>query len=898
MRERFHGLRRVFRLGVWRKELDDELAFHHEATVAELIRSGLSPAKAETEARRRFGNIAKYRRELEVIDGTAARVNLLRTRWEGITASIRYALRRLRRAPLFSAGIIATFALGIGANATVFGILDRVLLNPPPHIVEPEDVRRMMVNQISFFSGARDTVEVNNYLDFVDLVRSPAFSSTAAIGETIMLSEGPDAMEGIGQLVAGNFWGLLGVQPALGRFFGPDDDRLGGPSEAVISYGMWQNRFGGIPDVIGRHLDFGHGSYTIVGVAPRGFTGVDLFPVDVWFPLHVMGVQMRDGDTRCFESRSWCGIRAIVRIHSEYTDQQAEAQATASIRSGRADNPPPAALRDPEVRALLAPLIVARGPFASQESKLVLWLAGITLFVLLIACSNIANLLIARLSGERRESAVRLAVGSSRSRLVGQVVLEVLILATLGGIVAIVITIWGGTAFRKLLLPDLGWDVPGLGLRTATFALGLATIVGLLAAAFPAAQFARTTVGEVLKSGDRTRSARTARIRGILTSLQVALSVVLLVGTGLFVRSVSNVGALDLGIHPDGVFLATPNFGAEISLEEQSQLYRDAVERLERLPTVEAASRDISRPFYSLRAVIRIGSVNGDTVPAGFEPTAHSVDPSYFSAMGLSIHRGRGFGPEDSSASLRVTVISESVAQMLWPSDDPLGQCLIMLHAPADCMEVIGIVADSREASLTGTQPMHFYVPAEQQRIAPLFSGLLLKTSDGTSSVIPDVRAELLALDPRIRSVEIAPLSDLLDPLTRSWRLGAALLGIFGFLALIVAGVGLYSALAYGIAQRKFELGIRTALGARRAHLIELVLREGIVVTGIGVIVGLTAAYLLSPRIEALLFEVSPRDPLTLAGVAVALLSVAALASVVPAYRAVQVDPGVVLRTE
>jgi hypothetical protein len=384
------------------------------------------------------------------------------------------------------------------------------------------------------------------------------------------------------------------------------------------------------PGVIGRTLNFGHGPFTIVAVAPKGFTGVDLAPVDVWLPLHSAERIRCDARVRCFENRGWRWIHTtIARLRPGVTDEQAEEQATASLRAGLVDNPPRGEGTDPAgVRAELTPLMVARGPHATQEARVAFWLAGISLFVLLIACANIANLLLARLSRERREAAVRLAIGSSRARLVGQVVVESVILATLGGIAAILVALSGGAAVRAFLLPDFAWDAPGLGTRTALFTLGLATIAGLIAAVFPAVQFGRSSVGEILKSEGRTMSAWSTRTRGLLTAAQAAFSVILLVGAGLFVRSLANIDRLGFGVDPEGILLVRPTFDGATPVEKQRRLFGEATERLSHVPGVRAASRDVSIPFYTW-VTTHPRTAAGDSLPQDSLPTGHTVDPGY-----------------------------------------------------------------------------------------------------------------------------------------------------------------------------------------------------------------------------------------------------------------------------
>jgi predicted permease len=904
MMKRFPEIRRVFRLGLWRNELQEELAFHFERTVEELIGKGMPRKEAEAEAHRRFGEERRYRRELEQIDGRAAVARGWAERWEVVVDSVRYALRRMWRSPGLTAGVALTFALGIGANATMFGIVDRLLLSPPAHVEDADRVVRIMVDRYNRYTDTRGTSDVLTYPDYLDLTGARAFSSVAAIAGAesgkITVGRGAEARQLGSNQVTGNFFSLLGARPALGRFFGPEEDAAGAPGVAVISHGAWQRMYGGDRGVLGKMLDFGYGPYTIVGVAPRGFTGAGLRGVDVWLPLRTTAAHT---SPYCLKTRNCHWLRVVARLAPGVAAQTAEAEATALYRRGWAEHDDQN-LVDPQASVATASLIAARRPGVSSESQVALWLAGISLIVLLIACANVANLLLARAVRQRREIGIRLALGSSRGRVLGQMLTESLLFALLGGAAAFLLTWWGGAFLRRFLLPEVVWEATGLEGRTVAIVVLFASFAGAMAGILPAIQSSRPDVVETLKSGSRTTSTPVSRTRSALTILQAALSVVLLVGAGLFVRSLHHVNDLDLGLDPDGVLLVNPEFDREMPEERQAEFYREASRHLRSLPGVEAVSADVSTPFWSVVSIsLRVPGVDSIPSLASGTPILHAVGHDYFRVLDLEVTRGRGFQPGDVEGAQRVAVVNETMARVLWPGQSAIGKCLIIgddANEPGEppCAEVVGVVENARRFNLVEEEAMQYYVLLEQKVADSTPNSLLVRVRGEPAEQIPAVRRALLALEPGLRFPDVRPLRELIDPQARSWRLGATMFTVFGVLALLVAGIGLYSVLAFGVAQRTMELGIRSALGASRERLMGLVLGQGLRLVGVGALLGLLIALVGAPRIESLLFQVSPHDPLTLGLVMGILLLVAVLASGVPAWRATRVDPSVALRAE
>ncbi|HEX6533275.1 MAG TPA: FtsX-like permease family protein, partial [Gemmatimonadaceae bacterium] len=553
------------------------------------------------------------------------------------------------------------------------------------------------------------------------------------------------------------------------------------------------------------------------------------------------------------------------------------------------------------------PLIAARGPLASRESKVATWLAGISLLVLLIACANVANLLLARGVRQRREVGIRLALGGSRGRVLGQALAESLLLAALGALAALLLAQWGGTALRHVLLPEIAWSGPVVGARAVAFALALAVLAGAAAGVIPALQTSRPDVLETLKGGARGSSGASSRTRDALIVVQAALAVVLLVGAGLFVHSLRKVNSLDVARNTDGVLLVTAVFDRGTPEERRAAFMRRAAERVRALPGVAHASVDVSLPYWSeMDAPLRVPGLDSiPTLPSG-PPIVHAVDPDYFPTLRIRVVRGRRLEPRDNRLGApRVAVVNETMARVLWPGEEAVGRCLIIGRASAErgeppCATVVGVVGNAiREAFLDG-ESMQYFLPAEQHLVEESPAGILVRVRGGADAdaMIPIVQRELLALEPALRYAQVRPLRELIEPDTRSWRLGATAFTAFGVLALLVAGIGLYSVLAFSVAQRTIELAIRSALGATRARLVGMVLRQALRLVGIGVVLGMLVAFVAAPSVEPLLFEVSPRDPATLVAVVCALALVAIVAAAVPARRATRVAPGVALRAE
>ncbi|MCG6957134.1 MAG: ABC transporter permease [Gemmatimonadetes bacterium] len=887
---------------------DWEVEHHLAELVDRLVQEGMTPEDARREAERRFGDPVRYRAALES-DERRRQTTMKRTEWWGVfSGGVGRAMRSLRRSPGFSLGVVLTLALGIGANAAMFGVLDRLLFQPPPYIVHPESVRRVMLERP--FMGRTSRQASITWPGYQDLKKVSAFQAVAAFNDPspTTLGSGPDATRARVAMATWDFFPLLGVHAERGRFFSKDEDQADATPTAVLSHEYWRSNMGSDPDALGRTLEIAGHTYTVIGIAPPGFTGVNLEPVDIWVPLETAGT-LNMGKA-WLDSRGWYWFDEVVRLAPGVDVRSADAEATAAHVNGRREQID-AGKYPKEARIALDPVVRARGPEASGESKVARWLGGVSLLVLLIACANVANLLLARGTRRRREVAVRLALGVGRARLVTTMVVESLLLAILGGGVALLLASWGGSIIRKALLPGVYFPGSAVSGRVAAFTVAASLVAGLLAGIGPALQSTRSDLGGDLSMGAGASSGRRSRTRSFLTVAQAALSVVLLVGAGLFVRSVSAVHHLDLGLDVDRLVTARlefetramktqageeQSFGSQGHPEEENQVYQEALERLRSVPGVEDVA-GTSSPFqWAFATELKVQGLDSLPRLAGGGPYFMDVTPGYLKTVGLMVTQGRDFTPADGPGGARIALVNETMARTVWPDQDALGQCLL-IEKEQECTTVVGVAEDASRGDIDGDPFMMYYLPLGQHEGRNI-NALYIRTGEDPGKLSATVAPILRGLDTRIRYATVAPLRDSIDPQARSWTLGATMFTVFGLLALVVAAIGLYGVLAFDVAQRTRELGIRTALGAARGRLLRNVMWDGFRLAVAGVVLGLAISLLAAPFARDLLFHVSPRDPDVFVVVAVALILVALVASLIPGFRATRVDPAVALRTE
>jgi predicted permease len=824
-------------------------------------------------------------------------------RLDTLRQDLAYAVRGLRNKPAFTIAVVATLALGIGANAAMFNIVDQLLFRPPPMLRDPASAHRVYVAET--YRGTERIIGVSRYVRFEDLKRwTTSFSSFAGYTtRQLAVGVGDNAREMLVGFVSSSFFNFFEAPPAVGRYFTAAEDMTpAGAAVAVLSYPMWQTQFGGRADVVGSTIRIGNVRYSIIGVAPRGFEGIwpGRAPA-AYMPITNYGAAQQScaGRSRAWYATYSCGwMNAIARRKPNVTIERANADITqAEVKSYLAmlveqtGNPPIAFARP---RAMIGPILAERGPNKTATGKVATWVGGVSVIVLLIACANVANLLLARAIARRREIAVRLALGISRGRLLSQLLTESIVLALLGGVVGVFVAQVGGGALRAGFLPDNAAPAGLRDPRTVLFAFGAAIAVGLLTGLAPVLRTRRVDVVHDLRLGAREGGQRHSGMRVALLVLQATLSVILLVGAGLFVRSLHRVEGMRLGYDVDPILVVGLNLrGEKLDSARHVNLLQQLVATAQATPGVVSATRQTAVPLWS-SAGTRLTVAGIDTVDRFGQFDYSSVGPEYFRTFGTRVVRGRAITAQDTRESPRVAVVSENMARVLWPGRDAIGQCM---KVDSDvCTTVVGIAENIKEQNLSADSMFYYYMPVTQFR--PRAGGLFVRVAGDAADFKEQVRRSLQREMPGASYVTVTPYQEIVSPFMQSFRLGATMFVAFGVLALLVAAMGLYSVIAYNVQQRTHELGVRLALGAQPRDLATLVLSDGARVAVIGLSLGIAIALYASKWLEPLLFQVSPRDVLVYASASLALLLAAMLGSWVPAHRASRTDPNIALRAE
>lgn len=895
------------RLAAWRRrdELDRQLAEemrdHIELLARDLSRDGLASDEARATARRQVGNVTRAREESRDAWGFPAIDVVLR--------DMRYAARGLRRAPGFATTVILTLALGIGANAAMFGVIDRLMFRPFPYTRDPSTINRVYLQ--STYRGHTNATTTFPYRRYLDLSRATATIATMAAESEWRFGVGQGEATRIRGVagVSASYFGLFDAAPVLGRFFvSAEDTPPVGALVAVISHQFWSSDFGR-NDVIGRRLKIGTLQYTIIGVAPPGFRGTaEGATPDAFVPITTIpSILGAWAQSSYLSDYRWDWTSVLVRrkpsVSAAFAGRELTAAYIESRAAARMLNPRvlPDSLARP--RAIAGPVKSAAGPDAGLESRVLLWVAGVALLVLAIACANVANLMLVRVLRRRREITVRLALGVSRGRLAAQFVTEAMLLALLGCVAGVIVAQWGGVAIRRLLLPE-GSDFNLVtDRRTVGVAIVCAIAASLATAVGPAILALRTDLAAALKTGPREGTFARSRARTTLLVMQGALTVVLLVGAGLFVRSVISVEALPLGYDAHPVLEVDLDFrGFKMDSVESAAAHRRLLAAARSLPGVSGASFVNSHPFSTNTADLHVQGI--DSVEALGRFNFQMISPGYFHVMQTRILRGRPIVDADRDGAPLVAVVSEAMGRALWSGRDPLGQCMHVGFGDhpgatvAPCTTVVGIAENSAQQNLSDDPRFMYYLAAQQFAPAGLSTMLLRVAAPDVTSQAEAVRGALTREMPGDGFVVVRPLQQVVNDHTRSWRLGATLFVAFGWLALVVAFVGQYGAISYHVAQRMHELGVRAALGARASDVVWLVAWQSVRVGALAVVIGLVLAASAARWVQPLLFRQSATDPLTYSIVAAGMVLAAVVASALPAARAMRADPCAALRAE
>jgi len=816
---------------------------------------------------------------------------------------LRYGARMLMKSPAFTAAAVLSLALGIGANTAIFSLLDAVLLKMLP-VRQPEQLvvvaagapgqpRRGISFSYPVFRELRDQNSVFSGMFGHDVL-------------PMSMSGGGQTERVLGELVSGNFFDVLGVNPQLGRVLTEADDRTpGAHGVTVISYNFWQRRFGADPQIVGQTISLNGYPFTVIGVAARGFQGVEVgVAPDVRIPI-MMNTQVRPGPP-IFENRGNMWLAVMARLKSGVSIEQAQAATDINFQI----------IREPDVRAIKGDSPDARmfksariyldsaktgaSNLSRQFSQPLIVLMCLVGVVLLIACLNVANLLLARATMRRREIAVRLALGAGRFRLVRQLLTEGLLLSVLGGVLGMMFARWGTDVLLGFLpqgrVPTVLEIKPDL--RMLGFTLGVTLLTGMLFGLAPALQATRPDLIAALKNETAVVSGnRRWELRRLLVILQVALSLVLLVGAGLFVRSLRNLKAVDDGYNTDQVVTLTLDPAQSgYKLDQLRSLYSQLSERVSALPGVKAATYTRNVPMSGRYSRIGI-EVPGYQARPDEEMAVllNQAAPQFFATFGTPLLRGRDFNARDTPDAPKVVIVNDSLARYFFGAENPLGK-RITLEVYKD-LEIVGVVGDAKYRSLKEPVPQTAYIPFSQYPTLTQRT-LCARASGNPSTLVAAIRREVRSLDPNLPIFNVKTFADQIDESVSRERLVALISSFFGVFALLLASLGLYGVMAYSVARRAREIGIRMALGARRASVLWLVLRETLFLVLIGIAIGLPTALVATRLTEGLLFGLTATDPLTIALATLVMITIAALAGYIPARRAARVDPMMALRCE
>ena len=880
------------------REIDEELRFHFDARIEELVGQGMTPDDARARALNEFGDVDHVRNGLREIDERVARRRNRADLLDVLRQDFTYSARSLRRTPGVSITIILTLALGLGVNAAMFSLLDVLFLRPPAGVANPDEIHRLYTLR-TFRDGPqfRPGFDYSSY----DAVRQ-AFAGRAQL----TLYRAPSTMAyGTGEnppttnvsSASASYFTVLGVKPAIGRFYNEQEDALDNAANvAVISYAFWKRIYEGEQSALGRRLVFGKKSYTIVGVAPPRFSGVDLDAVDVWVPLSSAPGPGGNPATPWYRNPRMSGLLIMFRILPGVRPAELEQIATAALRQPGIEFG-----QDTSAIGRFGSIIEARGPgLLSGEMQIAERLGGVAIIVLIIACANVINLLLARAFRRRREIAVRLALGITRARLVRLLVTESVLLAIAAVVAAIAAASWGGRLLRTLLMPEIGWAENPLHWRVLFFALIVAMLAGTIAGLVPGLQARSTDLSNALKAGSRESGGQRSRLRSFLVICQAAFSVTLLVGAALFLRSLSNIHALDIGYAVNRLAFVSVDYpSSDASRGEAASARLLQLEtRMASIPGVERIAFTSMRPvsgFQVADAYFPDADTIGHRKPM---PVFTAISPGYFEATGTKLIRGRTFSTSGGGSPFSV-IVNDAMAKALWPGQEPINRCIRFDKPDAPCATIIAV---SQTAILTGVKEEPFprmYLPLDNMPVDSWGVGEIVIRTDPSrmTTALKDLRALLRAEFPGA-ILKTNTMAASMEPQYRPWRLGATLFTLFGVLAALVAAIGIYSSLSYAVNQRTHEFGVRVALGADPRSIITQVLGEGTRTVAVGVALGIAIAIAAGHLLASLLYGVTPGNPFAMALAGAAMLVIAGLACVAPAWRASRSDPVTALRAE
>lgn len=823
---------------------------------------------------------------------------------ESLLGDLKYGIRTLIRQPAFTSVAVLSLALGIGANTAIFTVINAVFLHPLA-IEDPSSVAEVFTRDARTAQVGNFNLTPTSLQNFEDYRRQNAvFSGLAGYFQTGLQWTVKGGTEGLpGMMTTANYFDVLGVKPVLGRVFLPDEDVNAAVPVAVISHSVWTGRFGSDRSVIGRTMTLNGLPFTVIGVAPPGFKGTFSLagPDRVWIPLG-MRDQLLTGQVKTLSTnRRFRWVSIVGRLKPGVTLVQAEASMKVVAEALAKQYPEANAGRTVELASASQAALGINN--RSQFVRAGAVLMAVVGLVLLIACVNLANLLLAQAARREKDLGVRAALGASRARLARQMLLESTILSLAGGAVGLVVAYWGRDAlwaFRPPFLATASIDLR-LDITVLAFTAGVSVMTGLVFGLVPAVKLSRTNLVEALKVGGRTGSLGVAhgRLRGMLVVAEVALATVALIGAGLFVRSMQAAQAMDVGFDAKHIAFIGLTPGVQRYDEEHGQQYYvEAMDQARQVHGVEAVATASILPAVGGAGVLQTVFREGEAEHASARGSLmmfDDVSPGYFAALRIPFRKGRDFTEFDRQDSTLVAIINEAAARQLWPGQEALHKRFTIVQRP-ELYEVVGVVADSVYGAV-GEEPQPVICRPMRQEYAPAVA-LIVRTTGDPNAVLAAVRARVATIDRNMPIRNVGTVQEQIEQGLWAPRMGAALLSIFGGLALALALIGIYGVMAYSVAQRTHEMGFRIAIGAQPRDVLWLVMREGLSLALLGAGLGVGAAVLLARLIAQLLFGIQSYDPLTLIAVVVTLGSVAVVACYLPARRATHVDPLTALRAE
>jgi macrolide transport system ATP-binding/permease protein len=886
--------RNLFRKQRADQDLDNEVRGYVEMIAEEKMSAGMNPEEARRAARIEAGGVEQVK---ESVRDIRAGIWL-----ETLLQDLRYAARMLRKNPGFTAIAVLTLGLGIGANTAIFSFIDAILYKPLP-VQSPEQLVDL------YNSEGKNVTEINymplSFPDYQDLRdQNHSLSSVLAYSDTLVAIQGAEESRIVGaEAVTENYFETLGVKPFLGRAFDPSTKHAPGDDpEVVLSYTMWQRTFAADPNVVGRTLVINATSMTVVGVAPSDFFGAfrGISP-DLWLPLS-MDAALHLYDPMDDRGSNW--LLSLGRLKPEVT--VAQAQAELATIAAQLEKEYPKSNKDRSIKIFPANQVKFQPDLDTTVSATSYVLLGLVGLVLLIACANLAGMLLARAAGRSKEIAVRMALGAGRLRLIRQMLTESLLLSFLGGLCALLLTVAFNRALTRLL-EGINLPVPihiALGLDVNARVLGytIAMVVGttLLFGMFPALRASRGAIPSAMNEQGRssTGSRKKHRTLNVLVVSQIAISLLLLICAGLSFRSLRNAYRVSPGFDPAGVATATfiPSRNGYTRTQIDS-FYRQLGDRIRALPGVSSLAFAASLPLNLTIQVAACAPQGQDSQPLEKWPHLDRsiVGPSYFATMRIPILQGREFSEQDSGSAPPVVIVNEAAAKQFWPGQNPLGQ-KVRFGGEDTYSEVVGVARDGKYRTLGEAQRSFVYRPLAQGGNTDWI--LIVRIAGDPRPVTGEIRSIARQLDSKVPMLHLQTLEERTAVSLLLPRTGAAFFGLFGLLGLVLASVGLYGVIAYTASQRTHEIGIRMALGARPRQILELIIRQGLTLAALGIVIGLAGAFAATRVLSVILYGVSERDPVTFAGISLGLILIAILACYVPARRAMSVDPMVALRYE